>query len=277
VRAPEVEIDSWSDLARTYADSGPPLRMSPEDAEGYAEAVALQAAERAPLRALLLGVTPDVHALPWPPGTDLVAVDRSPAMIERVWPGEPSAAHRADWTALPLPDASRDLAFCDGGLHLLDLPGQRAFASELARVVAPGGRVVLRMFVPPARRESVATVLDDLRAGRVRDVNVLKLRLGMAMQDDAEPGVRVDDVWRTFHGAEPDLDRFLERTRWTRGQVATVEAYRGSSAAYHFVTTEDARRLFERQTGGFRLERVRVPGYLLGERCPTVVFRRVPA
>jgi SAM-dependent methyltransferase len=272
---PRETVDAWRGLARTYEHSGPPLRVSPEDVRGYAETVATRAREAEPLRALILGVTPDLCRLPWPAGTDLVAVDRSPAMLALVWPGPRDAARHGEWTALPLPATSRDVALCDGGLHLLDHPaGQRAFARELARVVVPGGLVAMRLFVPPPRRESAGEVLRDLREGRVRDVNVLKLRLGMAMQDDASLGVRVADVWRAFHAAEPDADRLLARCGWTRDQLATLEAYRESPAVYSFVGAEQAARLFVEETGAFRLESLRTPTYPLGERCPSVVLRR---
>jgi SAM-dependent methyltransferase len=275
-RAPACRTpDHWQELARTWEHSGPPLRVSPQDVEGYAEALATHASNGRPLRALLLGVTPEIHGLPRPQPTDLVAVDRSAAMIAQVWPGAAESARCAEWTALPFPPASRDVALCDGGLHLLDHPrGQQELARSLRRVVVPGGLCVLRVFAPPARPESAAAVLADLREGAVRDLNVLKLRLAMALQHDPRRGVRVDDVWRAFREAEPDTARLVARTGWTPEHVETIDAYRGSDAVYHFVAVDDVVRIFGRDPGGFVLERVRTPTYLLGDRCPLVVLRR---
>src|SRR5689334_1890777 len=114
--------DHWMHIARAWSHSGPPLRVSREDVAAYADAVAtLRTSPQAP-RVLVLGVTPEIHGMPWPRGSDVVAVDRSEAMIAAVWPGPPGSAHRGEWTALPLPDRSRDVVLCDGGVHLLAHP-----------------------------------------------------------------------------------------------------------------------------------------------------------
>jgi len=44
-------------------------------------------------------------------------VDRTQAMVDNLWPGPKQEAHCTDWLALTLPDGSRDLVLCDGGLH----------------------------------------------------------------------------------------------------------------------------------------------------------------
>jgi ubiquinone/menaquinone biosynthesis C-methylase UbiE len=67
---------------------------------------------------------------------DMLAVARdTPAA------GAPIAWHEADAAALPLPDASYDVALCQMGLMFVE---DRAGAvAELHRVLAPGGRVVV--------------------------------------------------------------------------------------------------------------------------------------
>ena len=71
-----------------------------------------------------------------------IGVDRSPAMLTAAREKVPQAEFRTgDLTALPLDDASVDVAVCS--LALTHLPDLAPAVAELARVVTPGGRVVL--------------------------------------------------------------------------------------------------------------------------------------
>jgi SAM-dependent methyltransferase len=218
---------------------------------------------------LLLGVTPELFAMRWPL-TTVVAVDRSQEMLDLVWPGSRGAARRAAWTALPLRAASCDIVLCDGGLHLLRYPTeQQALVAELCRVVPPGGACVFRLFVPPANREPVEAILADLRADQPLDINVIKLRMAMALQSSPDEGVRVRDVWHAISAVAPDG----ARQGWSAGEMATLDAYRHSDAVYSFVTVDEVEALFGWR-GSFALESVRFATYELGDRCPIVSLRR---
>ncbi len=249
--------------------------MSAADIVSYWRTLAPVVATLAPPRVLLLGVTPELYGLPWPEATDFIAADRSQAMIERVWPGPLEAVRQEDWTTLPLPDDSRDLALCDGGLHLLRYPdAQAGLVRTLGRVLQPGGLFVVRLFIPPDQSETAREVLRDLRAGAISNVNVLKLRLDMALQSRAEEGVRLSDVWDAFHEAEPDADALAAVLGWSIEHVESVAAYRDAAATYHFVTLEQVKELFCRDPGGFAFRSVDFPSYELGERCPIALFVR---
>jgi len=273
----DANPDHWPDLARRWSLVGPPLRVSAEDAAAYAEFARRILERPQPPRVLILGVTPELYGLPWPAGTLLRAADRSAAMARAVWPGPPEAVQIEDWTRLSFAPSSFDLALCDGGLHLLSYPdGQAGFVRSLRRVLAPGALLLLRLFVPPPEAEAVDEVLRDLGAGRIGNVNELKIRLDMALQPDPVTGVRIGDVWEAFERAEPDLDALAARTGWSRESLGSIEAYRGSEATYHFVTERQVRRLFEVDPGGFTVEAVREPAYELGQRFPLVALRRGP-
>src|SRR5579875_1637430 len=81
--------------------------------------------------------------------SEVIAVDRSPAMCRHL--AERAAALaldnvtvvEADAACLPLPDDSIDLALSNYCLHHLDDAGKRQALRELARVLRPGGRVVI--------------------------------------------------------------------------------------------------------------------------------------
>src|SRR5207244_1706187 len=150
-------------------------------------------------RVLLLGVTPEIYGLGWPEGHEFVAVDQTRTMIDHVWPGRSDQIIEANWLELPLPRGSKDLAFCDGGLHLLGYPSaQRLMVDRLHDVVAPGGRCIFRLFAVSARKETSDQVLKNLFAGRIPNLNVLKLCLGMALQESPETGIEVHEIWRVL-------------------------------------------------------------------------------
>lgn len=80
-------------------------------------------------------------------GHDVLGVDLSPDMLARARERVPEAEFQsADLRALPSKDASFDLIVC--GLALAHLRELDAPVSELARVLAPGGRLVVPVLHP---------------------------------------------------------------------------------------------------------------------------------
>lgn len=264
----------WPDIATNWEKVGPPLRPTAADLAAYCEVLANQAEPRA----AILGVTPEIYRLPWPAGADVVAIDHTLAMIDAVWPGPPGRAICADWTQMPLEPASRNVALCDGGLHLLSNPqGQAALVHSLLHVLAPEGIFVARLFVPSIRPESADAVIDDLLCGKVPNVNVLKLRMAMALQDEASSGVELAEVWSALLGSGMRSDELAVRIGWDPGDLAAFDSYRDCRTRYHFVTLAEVISFFCGDPGGFELVNVRTPPYELGERCPTVTLRRLAA
>jgi hypothetical protein len=131
----------------------------------------------------------------------------------------------------------------------------------------------LRLFVPPVTRETPQAVLDALRDGQIPNLNVLKLRLGMALQESSERGVRLGTVWDTLRESCSNFSELAASLNWSLEHLTAIDSYCGSDTRYHFVSVETVQRLFEAE-GAFRLERVHQPNYALGERCPSVVFAR---
>ena len=84
----------------------------------------------------------------------LVGVDLNAGMIEVAKLSAPGTGANTEWrhgdvTALPFPDASFDLAFCQQGLQFF--PDKLAALKEIRRVLTPGGTVILTVWsaVPP--------------------------------------------------------------------------------------------------------------------------------
>lgn len=265
----------WAALAATWRLVGPPLRPVAEDLELVRAALDGwdQEASRPP-RVLILGVTPELFDLPWPAGSLVHAADRTEQMISLVWPGEQANAIQADWRDMPWLDASFDLVVCDGGWHLLDLAGQQVLADVLARIIAPGGRFVVRLFVPSAQRQTPGQVIADLMSGRIRDLNALKLRLGPALMPSAKEGVALADIWQYLRDATGEWNALAARLGWDPKQLGAIDAYRDSVASYHFVRLEEFEAMMRSTSTEFSIDAVGVPSYAMGDQCPTVVVRK---
>jgi SAM-dependent methyltransferase len=220
-------------------------------------------------------VTVEICQLQWPRGTHLLALDRSEAMIHGVWPGKRNQTICGDWLAMPLMRDSRDVVFCDGGVTTLPYPdGTRRLVASLMHVLAPGGVCALRLYVPPAEHEPTAAVLGDLLAGRIANLNLLKLRLGMSLQPDPRTGVELRAIWNAIHSAAPDFGRLAARIGWDIDHFSAINTYRDSVVRYYFPTAADVLAVFAEHAPAFALQQFRRPSYELGECCPMIVFRK---
>ncbi|MGA2227807.1 MAG: methyltransferase domain-containing protein [Syntrophobacteraceae bacterium] len=276
----EAECDrngQWPDIAAQWRRIGPPLRPTAQDINFCLDAVLEWVRNRgAPPRVLLLGVTPELYHLPWPHGTDFLSVDRTPEMIDHVWPGPKDRVLCSDWSWMRLPDHSRDIVLCDGGLHLLAYPEeQQRVAHLLKRIVSDHGICIFRLYVPPPYRESLDSVVRDMMDGNISSLNILKLRLGMSLLNSTAEGVELDAVWRAIHAAVPELRKLASRLDWSLDHIMAINTYRGSRARYFFSTIEQICALFCAGQGGFEIHNVLVPTYELGERCPTLILKRL--
>jgi SAM-dependent methyltransferase len=251
------------------------LRPSAQDVAVYQAVINRWARTHGTPRALILGVTPELYRLDWPRGADVAALDHTSGMIDAVWPGPRSAVICGEWTEMPLQPGSRDLALCDGGLHLLAHPHDQArLVQNVWRLLPPAGLCILRLFVRPRPPERPDAVLGDLLAGRVDNPHLLKLRLGLALQEDSERGVQLAQVWQAFHQAAPVPARLASRLGWPLESLLTINTYRDSPIRYHFLDLAAVQRLFCREPGGFSLQLVQEPVGDWGELTPIVVFRR---
>ncbi|HWD39000.1 MAG TPA: class I SAM-dependent methyltransferase [Fimbriimonas sp.] len=259
----------WNEAAKIWQQIGEPLKPPGEALQHYAEAVSLwQGLEP---RVLLMGVTQELFAFPWPSGTSISALDNSADMIKNVWLGPPEAAFLGDWRDMPLTDGSFDLAVCDGGLTLLPYPeGHLQVSRELSRILAENGLCVFRLHICPAAREEPAQVFAALAGGEIPDISHFKLRIAAAMQTDPESGVVLADIWDALIRFAPDLDALAESIGWPIEHMRSIETYRGSANVYRFMTLEQIESVFPE----FHLERVWRPTNPLQRMCPVAAFRK---
>lgn len=267
-----MDRDAWRSQSRLWAHIGTPLRPSADDMRVVADWLQDPALCAPALRAIVLGATPEYHALPWPLDAQVTAVDISPVMLREVWPGPHTLC--ADWLELPLPEAGIDLVLCDGGLNVLGYPEQQqSLVTALKRVLKPGGLAILRVFTLPERRERLDAIFADLRAG-ILSGSVARLRIWMALQESPEAGVANGESWRVLGSAEPDVERLAGLLEMDAGYLRTM-LDANDTRIYHFPPAATIRRMFCEEPGGFRLEEERSPSYAAGSYCPSYVLRRL--
>jgi SAM-dependent methyltransferase len=108
-----------------------------------------------------------VAALASDRGAEVVGVDVAPAMVAAARELRPDLDFRlGDVERLPFGDASFDAVVCNFGLLHFGRP-ERA-AEELARVLAPGGRLALTVWDDPARMRLTGVLFDALASVGVR-------------------------------------------------------------------------------------------------------------
>ena len=255
----------WTAFYRRWRFLEPPLRPDAEVCAAFREQLTSHTA-----RVLLLGVTPELADM----GVRTVAVDRSESALGCIWPGSTAARHamQGHWQHLPCGDGSVSGAIGDGSLNCVDYPeGYFRIYAELARVVRPGGPIVIRVYVTPRPCESTADVRQAVLTGSVRTVHALKWRLAMAIcTERATPNVAVREILRVFNREFPDRGSLCRATGWTEDVVAQMDAYQGLPEVFSFPTSE---QLLASVPRDFARPRLAPAGtYELAERCPLLVM-----
>ncbi|MCE9592045.1 MAG: hypothetical protein K8S99_16175 [Planctomycetes bacterium] len=264
----------WNYVARHWYLWTPPLRPCAADVRVTEEAVRTHAGG-ATSRAVLWGVTPEIANMAWPAGMELTAVDRVQEMIDHVWPGDIAGRRAAvcgDWLEYPADHGGYRAVVGDGVFSLMDYPdGHRLLAAKAHALLDAGGVLVVRLFAQGAKRETPAAVLDDLRAGRIGSFHIFKFRLAMALQRSAQAGVRMGDIFEAWVRAEIDPDALAASTGWSREVIATIDHYRDKDSRLIFPTPGEFHAVV-----GETFDRLdcRFPTYEMGDRCPTVYYRK---
>lgn len=266
--------DHFVRIAPQWSQFGPPLRPWPDDS-----AVVQRVASGlgAGAHVVVLGLTPETIACDWPTDVNLTAVDHSPSMIEQLWPPAQGPADArvilADWRAMPIESRSIDLVAGDGCYVLQTWPdGFAALTREVCRVLRPGARYVIRVFLRPDQAEPVANIAGELSAGRIGSVHALKLRLLAALHGASGAGSRLDDAWQAWKKM-PALPRALTAQRgWMPEEIAGIEAYAGMDVRYYLPTLAE----FRSSLGPcLREMECAIGRHELADRCPTLVLERV--
>ena len=261
----------WGSLAHAYGALGPPLVPTSADI-AYMEGAVAAWAGRHPARrtrAVLLGVTPRIAGMRWPPGASLIAADNSFPMVQAVWPRNlprSRAVVCADWCALPVPKSSCDVVIGDGSFSCLRYPdGFLAVAAEARRILRADGRLLVRCYIRPREQERPEDVLADLLRGAIPSFHWFKFRLLLALQENTERGVAVDAAYRFWASQRVDETALIAQTGWDAKAVRMMELYRGKDTVHSFPTMAELRSVL---ADSFEETALSAPAQTIQGYCP---------
>jgi SAM-dependent methyltransferase len=219
---------------------------------------------------LLLGVTPEYAKL----GKTMVAVDAGAHMIGALWIGdsETRKALLGNWLDLPLPDRSVDAVVGDGCLSAVVNKEQRLkVLEETARVLRPGGRAGMRLFVRQDAPESFDAIKADVEAGNVTQLTELVLRIAVALPaGPPDYGRKMNDVLDVINGMYPERADLLAVTGWKPEAFGFIDLYKGSETVCTWPSTEATVEEARRHFGDVRV--VPSGNYRFAELCPIMLL-----
>ena len=201
-------------------------------------------------------------------------MDNSGAMVSGVWPGDiPNrrSGIQGDWFHLPRADWSCDIVIGDGSLNCVRYPAQfRDLAASVRRVLRDDGIFIHRCYIQWQVTETPGELFDAVFSEPITDFHHFKFRLLLSMQQNAQDGICVSNVYQRWAAQCIDRERLVAELGWRADEIATMENYRGSETVHTFPTLDEFR-------GGLRefFEELDIltPSAPLGARCPILVMR----
>jgi hypothetical protein len=132
-RSVDLSASHWSVYHQHWERLEPPLRVNPEIVSGYTAVIGASTE-----RVLLQGVTPELGDV----GASLVAIDRSPATMGAIWPGDTDRRRSVlgNWFDLPFRAQSFGAVMGDAGLSILEFRQARPESSKSSRACCDPGR-----------------------------------------------------------------------------------------------------------------------------------------
>ena len=262
--APPGRAPQWDDFYRRWRRLTPPLTPGPGVC---ARMRALIAPANGPV--LVLGATPELTAVA--PST--VAVDWSASALALIWPGHAPGrrAVRADWLHLPCANGAFTAAVGDGSLNCLEYPaGYRRLFQTLARVVRPGGRLVLRVFVSPEPGDSMAQTRVAAMTGGIRTIGALKWRMAhLVAGEQRDPNVSAPAILDAFNRCFPDRGALRRATGWSDEDLADIDVLAHVPGGFSFPSVAQLHAILPVALG--RTSLLGSGAYELAERCPLIV------
>ena len=190
----------WSSFTNSYQQLKSPMRPNASEIGVMERTVHRHVRDQLKghdARILLLGVTAGLVNADWPERSELTVVDSSNTLIGELWPGNTESRRlvRGDWMKVPLPAGGFHCVLGDGVFNLQIYPhGYRALAGRAARVLAPGGLMLVRVFIQPEEKERPEELVRLYHAGRISDFHELRFRFLTALQTSVHEGLAVNPI-----------------------------------------------------------------------------------
>jgi hypothetical protein len=138
------------------------------------------------------------------------------------------------------------------------------------RVLTPGARCAVRFYTAPASCESFADIRADALNGRIKAIDALKWRLGMAVAARDGANVPRAAIKQAFDETFADRAALISGSGWNEDDLAAIDWYKDVADIISFPTT---REILAVVPGSFANARFVSSGtYELAERCPILVM-----
>lgn len=225
--------DHWQAYHRRWDGLEAPLRPNAEIRARVVDLVGDKSE-----RILLLGVTPEL-ALSF---ENVVALDKSAAMIANIWPGDSPKrrAIEADWLMLDGSLGEFSAVIGDGSCNALASADEiKALFVHLRGHIEPGGRFVCRLYARPETPWTWDELIAEAQAPAKVNFHAFKWKMAMRIAADSDPSVRVAGILECFDYYFPDRETLADKTGWDRATIDMIETYRGSKVAYCFPTRSE--------------------------------------
>ena len=246
----------WADRSRAWGRNGPPLQPNQEIIDCFASLIPTTA------NIILMGVTPQIADA----YTHVTAVEREPAMIERVWPGntETKRAILENWLTVDLPENHYDGIIGDGSINMLDLKDVEFMLNKAQRLLKPGGVFACRMFTRPDKPITMERLHAEARNPTV-NFSAYRRLIPMYIAAQNGPVVPVKLIVNLFDQMFPDRTILP----WTAEQMSTMEPYRTSESTTWFPTRDEILKLAPK---GSRY--IESGTYDIADTCPILTFSK---
>lgn len=259
-------MSHWQKYHARWSQIQPPLRPDPDVVDCLRHCVGAHAGP-----VLLLGVTPELAD-----AFDHVdAVDRNPAMIGNVWPGdrEGKKAVEGNWLDIPLPQSHYAAVIGDGSLNNVTWRSEIALLLERAmQWLKPGGTFACRLFERPPGGYSRRHLQRVISEPAGINFHAFKWQVAMHIAEERGANVPVVSILALIDELSPDRDVLSRTTGWPRQAIDTIDVYRGSAISYSFPDRREFTEALPQDATNVRF--LECGHYDLASRCPILMFSR---
>ena len=264
----------WRQMIVSIKNMGSPMRPEPREIsfiEGNVEKWVSDVNGQSNLKALLLGVTPEIVNMNWPIGIELEAVDRSEAMAEAFWLGDIPGKRKltqGNWWDFPAAANSFHFIFGDGIFNIQEFPGQfKTFASRMSALLHLDGLAFFRVFTRSENPASPEEVISQLRSGHISSYQDFKLSFTIALQEDASVG---------YASSIPNVHQALKEMGVSAEELALLRGYSGIAEPMLALSKPQSLQMcfpsqqefIEAVSPWFHVVEVGYGGHLLAHHCP---------
>ena len=245
----------WAARSLNWGRNGPPLQPNQEVIDCFTGLIPTTS------NILLLGVTPQIANA----YTHVTAVDREPAMIKNVWPGntETKRAINDNWLSVDLPNNYFSGIIGDGSINML-AHDAKAMLDRSYSLLRTHGVFACRMFTRPDRPVALERIKQEAKQPTM-NFSAFRRLLPMYIAEQGNTIVPVRQITELFDQLFSDRSTLP----WTAEELITIDDYRSSDATTWFPTRSE---LLEIAPTGSKF--IDAGTYDIAITCPILTFTK---